>query len=70
MGRASGDETAEPPTGSRLATLARTLDPNRLTNLVLPGRPGTANNQYVVFLGEEAARIFLDLRADAVIGGS
>jgi hypothetical protein len=53
-----------------LATLARTLDPNRLTNLVLPGRPGTANSQYVVFLGEEASRIFLDLRADAVIGGT
>ncbi len=54
----------------QLATLARTLDPNRLTNLVVPGRPGTASNQYVVFLGDPAAQIFLDLRADAVIGGT
>ena len=53
----------------QLATLARSLDPNRLTNLVLPGRNGTANNQFVVFLGEEAARIFADLRPDAVTGG-
>jgi LCP family protein required for cell wall assembly len=54
----------------QLATLARLLDPDRLTNLVVPGRPGTANSQFVVFLGDEAARIFLDLRADAVIGGT
>ena len=53
---------------TQLATLARVLDPDRLTNLVVPGRPGTANSQYVVFLGTEAAQIFLDLRADAVIG--
>ena len=54
----------------QLATLARTLDPARLTNLVVPGRNGTANSQFVVFLGDAAARIFLDLRADAVIGGA
>jgi LCP family protein required for cell wall assembly len=53
---------------TQLATLARVLDPDRLTNLVVPGRPGTANSQFVVFLGTEAAQIFLDLRADAVIG--
>ena len=54
----------------QLATLARTLDPTRLTNRVVPGRPGTASSQFVVFLGDEAARIFVDLRADAVIGGA
>jgi LCP family protein required for cell wall assembly len=54
----------------QLATLARMLDPDRLNNLVVPGRPGTANSQFVVFLGDAAARIFLDLRADAVIGGT
>ncbi|HEV3365525.1 MAG TPA: LCP family protein [Acidimicrobiia bacterium] len=53
----------------QLATLARTLDPGRLPNRVLPGRAGTANSQFVVFLGEEAARIFVDLRSDAVIDG-
>ena len=54
----------------QLATLARTLDPSSLKNLVVPGRNGTANNQFVVFLGDDAARLFLDLRADAVIGGA
>ena len=54
----------------QLATLARVLDPARITNKVLPGRPGTANSQFVVFLTDEATRIFTDLRPDAVLGGS
>lgn len=51
-----------------LAALARRLDPARLTNVVAPGRVGTTAGQSVVFLTTEAARIFEDLRADAVIG--
>jgi LCP family protein required for cell wall assembly len=51
-----------------LAALARKLDPSRVTNVVLPGRVGTAGSQSVVFLTDEATRIFNDLRPDAVIG--
>ncbi len=51
-----------------LAALARQLDPSRVTNVVLPGRVGTAGGQSVVFLTDEAKRIFNDLRPDAVIG--
>lgn len=51
-----------------LAALARSLDPARIQNVVTPGRVGTADGQSVVFLGEEAAAIFDDLRADAVLG--
>ncbi len=39
-----------------------------MTNVVLPGRVGTAGGQSVVFLTDEAKRIFDDLRPDAVIG--
>jgi LCP family protein required for cell wall assembly len=53
-----------------LAALARNLDPTRLANVVVPGRVGTASGQSVVFLGDEARRIFVDLRPDAVIGGA
>jgi polyisoprenyl-teichoic acid--peptidoglycan teichoic acid transferase len=52
-----------------LARFGRTLDPSAITNLVVPGRTGYASGgQSVVFLGDDAARIFLDLRADATIG--
>lgn len=52
-----------------LATLGRGLDPAAVTNVVLPGRPGTATGgQSVVYLGDAAAAIFLDLRPDATIG--
>lgn len=54
----------------RLASLGRRMDPSRLRNVVTPGRIGTASGQSVVFLGKEAANIFIDLRDDAVIGGS
>lgn len=63
------DLDSPPQQLTELATLARTLDPTRLTNLVLPGRVGTASGQSVVFLGDEARRIFADLRPDAAIGG-
>lgn len=53
-----------------LAALARRLDPGRVSNVVAPGRVGNAGRQSVVFLGEEASRLFLDLRDDAVIGGA
>ena len=52
----------------RLATLARRIDPSRLTNLVTPGRVGTAGRASVVYLGDDAARLFEDLRDDAVVG--
>jgi hypothetical protein len=40
-----------------------------LTNVVVPGRVGTAGAASVVYLTDEAKRIFLDLRPDAAIGG-
>lgn len=52
-----------------LATLGRTLDPSRLFNVVAPGRVGKAGRQSVVYLTDDAIRLFLDLRADAVPGG-
>ncbi|HMC81450.1 MAG TPA: LCP family protein, partial [Acidimicrobiia bacterium] len=51
-----------------LGALARRLDPARLHNVVAPGRVGMTAGQSVVFLTTEAARLFEDLRADAVIG--
>ena len=51
-----------------LAALARSLDPARIRNVVVPGRVGTAAGQSVVFLTDEARKIFNDLRPDAVIG--
>jgi len=53
-----------------LAALARRLDPARLTNVVAPGRVGTTAGQSVVFLTTEAARMFEDLRPDAVLGAA
>ncbi|MEY2566525.1 MAG: polyisoprenyl-teichoic acid--peptidoglycan teichoic acid transferase [Actinomycetota bacterium] len=53
-----------------LGALARRLEPASLGNIVVPGRVGTAGKQSVVYLGEEATRIFEDLRPDAVLGGS
>lgn len=53
-----------------LAALARGIDPGRLRNVVAPGRIGFAGRQSVVYLGQEASRIFFDLRDDAVISGS
>jgi LCP family protein required for cell wall assembly len=52
-----------------LGALARRLDVTRVRNVVAPGRIGDANGASVVYLGAEAARMFDDLRADAVIGG-
>ena len=51
-----------------LGALARRLDPARVKNVVAPGRLGFTARQSVVFLTTEAAKIFEDLRADAVIG--
>jgi LCP family protein required for cell wall assembly len=53
-----------------LGALARRLDPARLHNVVAPGRVGTTAGQSVVFLTTEAAGIFQDLRADAVLGSA
>jgi LCP family protein required for cell wall assembly len=54
----------------RLAALARRLDPARLSSVVLPGRVGTAGGASVVFLTQDAPRLFDDLRDDAVIGAA
>ena len=51
-----------------LGALARRLEPEALRNVVVPGRVGTAGSQSVVYLGEDAVRIFEDLRPDAVLG--
>jgi LCP family protein required for cell wall assembly len=51
-----------------LGALARRLEPARIKNVVAPGRLGFTARQSVVFLTTEAARMFEDLRADAVIG--
>jgi anionic cell wall polymer biosynthesis LytR-Cps2A-Psr (LCP) family protein len=54
-----------------LAGLARGLDPAGIANVVVPGRAGNGpGGQSVVYLGDGAAAIFLDLRADATLGGS
>src|SRR5207248_302913 len=53
----------------QLAALARRLDPSKLTNVVVPGRVGTAGAASVVYLTDEARKIFLDVRPDAAIGG-
>ena len=54
----------------RLAALARRLDPTRMTNVVLPGRVGSAGRASVVYLTQDAPRLFADLRDDAVIGAA
>ena len=55
----------------RLGALAHRLSPESLNNVVVPGKVGTAGGgQSVVFLGEAAANIFIDLRPDAVIGNA
>ena len=51
-----------------LAVAGRTTDPARVTNVVAPGRIGTAGRASVVYLTEAAAALFDDLRPDAVIG--
>jgi len=51
-----------------LGALARRLDPARLTNAVAPGRIGMTAGQSVVFLTTGAAKMFKDLRDDAVLG--
>ena len=54
----------------RLAALARRMDPTRMSNVVLPGRVGYAGRASVVYLTQDAARLFADLRDDAVIGAA
>lgn len=52
----------------RLGATARRLDPERLRNVVAPGKVGKAGRASVVYLTEDAARLFADLRDDATIG--
>jgi LCP family protein required for cell wall assembly len=54
----------------RLAALARRIAPERIANVVLPGRVGYAGSASVVYLTQDAPRLFADLRDDAVIGGA
>lgn len=53
----------------KLAALARRVAPERMTNVVLPGRIGYAGRASVVYLTEDAPRLFDDIRPDAVIDG-
>lgn len=53
-----------------LAALARRLEPERIANVVLPGRVGTAGRASVVYLTQDAPKLFADLRDDAVIGAA
>ena len=53
-----------------LAAVARRLDPAKITNIVAPGRVGMAGSASVVYLTDEAKKLFLDLRPDAAIGGA
>ena len=52
----------------QLGSLARRLAPAQLQNVVVPGRVGYAGSESVVYVGADAARLFADLRPDAVIG--
>ena len=54
----------------RLGAVARRLDPDRLTNVVAPGEIGTAGRASVVYLTEDAERLFADLRDDATVGSA
>lgn len=51
-----------------LAALGRRLDPRNVTNVVVPGRVGTAGRASVVYLSESAVALFNDLRPDATVG--
>jgi polyisoprenyl-teichoic acid--peptidoglycan teichoic acid transferase len=54
----------------RLGAAARRIDPRSVTNLVVPGRVGTAGRASVVYLTEDAAALFEDLRDDATVGAA
>lgn len=54
----------------RLAALARRIEPQKMANVVLPGRIGYAGGASVVYLTADAPALFADLRADAVIGAA
>ena len=54
----------------RLAALARRIEPEKMSNVVLPGRIGYAGSASVVYLTQDAPKLFDDLRDDAVIGSA
>ena len=54
----------------RLAALARRIEPQKMSNVVLPGRVGNAGGASVVYLTADAPALFADLRDDAVIGSA
>ncbi|HVL80040.1 MAG TPA: hypothetical protein VM840_00430, partial [Actinomycetota bacterium] len=51
----------------RLSLLGRRMDPAAIRNVVLPGRPGTAGRESVVFLDPHAHTILASIRDDAVV---
>lgn len=52
----------------RLGAVARRIDARSVTNVVTPGRVGSAQGQSVVLLTADAASLFTDLRDDATVG--
>ena len=54
----------------QLAALARRIEPQKMSNVVLPGRVGNAGSASVVYLTADAPALFADLRDDAVIGSA
>ena len=54
----------------RLGAVVRRVDPAQLANVVAPGEIGDAGRQSVVYLSEEAAELFTDLRDDATLGAA
>jgi len=51
-----------------LALAAERIDPDRVRNVVVPGRAGSAGGRSVVFLGEGAAGVFRDLAREGILG--
>lgn len=54
----------------RLGVLARVTAASNVRNIVAPGRTGNAGGASVVFLGDEAQRLFRDVAEDAIAHGS
>lgn len=51
-----------------LGLIASSLDPLKVTNLVVPGSTGTAGDASVVFISDAAQEIYADLRDDGIVG--
>ena len=51
-----------------LGLVASSLDPLKVTNLVVPGSTGSAGDASVVFISDAAQDIYADIRDDGIIG--